>query len=194
MFTFVFGRLADIPSDGIHYAVFALLGPARLAVRLERRGGGRREPRGEPRPRHEGVLPAHPRARRGGAPGLVDLLPSPARSSPSSWWPTASRPTSALLTLPLWLAAALLRGARRGPLAGGAQRPLPRRPLRRRLRPAGLAVRQPGRVPELAGRGHGAVALRAQPDGRGDRRLALGARRRRRRRRSRTSSRSRRGS
>ena len=156
-------------------------------------------PRG---PRSAG--PSCPRGRTRRAESLVDnrelvtkayfpriLAPSrrrPARAS-STWSRACSCSGSAMVVTRHRAraraahAAALDRGgvrrrARGRSLARGAQRALPRRALHARLHPADLVLRQPRRVPELAHRRAGALAVRAQPDGRRHRRLPVGARRR----------------
>ena len=107
LFTFVFGRLADIPSDGIDYAVFALAG---LVGWLYVSGAveGAAESLVESR---DLVTKAYfPRILAPVAavlPGLVDLLPSLAILAVfMAVYGVA--PDVALLTLPLWIAAAVL--------------------------------------------------------------------------------------
>lgn len=107
LFTFVFGRLADIPSDGIDYAVFALAGLIPwlyVSNSVETAAESLVESR-------DLVTKAYfPRILAPVAavlPGLVDLLPSLTILA-VFMVAYGVAPDAALVTLPLWLMAALL--------------------------------------------------------------------------------------
>src|SRR6185437_8490720 len=68
----------------------------------------------------------------------------------------------------------VVHGARRGALAGGAERPLPRRRVPRCLRDADLAVPDADRVRNVSGAGTAQVAHLGQPAHGCDRRLSVG--------------------
>ena len=165
IFSIVFGRLAGLPSDGIPYPVFnysAMILWLYVSLGVAARGA---EPRREPRPDHEGLL------RRG-----------PSRRSPPR---SRSRRPRDRIRRARRNARRLRRDAelggrpdaglgrrrdarrRRGRLpALRAERPLPRRSPRAAARAPALALREPGRVLELARRGRVEVRLRPEPDGR----------------------------
>ena len=98
--------------------------------------------------------------------GLLLLVPVMAASGVA--------PPLQVLTLPLWLLGAVLVAIGRRVLARRRQRALSRRPLRAHLPAAALALRQPGGLPDLAGRRAVALPLLAQPGRRRDRWVALG--------------------
>ena len=146
VFTLVFGNVEGIAPAGVPYPLFALVGPGALDALLaepDRLVGQPR--RGRERP-PEGLLPAAPAAGRGGrAPtsldfviGMVVLL---ALMVIMGVLPTLA----ALWVLPLTLLARAGLAGRRH-LALGAQRALPRRPLRGPVPGPGLALRLAGRL------------------------------------------------
>jgi lipopolysaccharide transport system permease protein len=107
LFTFVFGRLADIPSDGVPYAVFAysgLLGWLYVSSAVEAAAESLVESR-------DLVTKAYfPRILAPVAavlPGLVDLLPSVVILAIFMLAYDVA-PGVALITLPVWVAAAVL--------------------------------------------------------------------------------------
>jgi lipopolysaccharide transport system permease protein len=107
LFTFVFGRLADIPSDGIDYAVFAysgLIGWLYVSSAVEAAAESLVESR-------DLVTKAYfPRILAPVAavmPGVVDLLPSLAILA-IFMLAYGVAPDAALVTLPVWIAAAML--------------------------------------------------------------------------------------
>lgn len=107
LFTFVFGRLADIPSDGVPYAVFAysgLLGWLYVSSAVEAAAESLVESR-------DLVTKAYfPRILAPVAavlPGLVDLLPSVVILA-IFMLAYGVAPDVALITLPVWVAAAVL--------------------------------------------------------------------------------------
>jgi lipopolysaccharide transport system permease protein len=107
LFTFVFGRLADIPSDGIDYAVFAysgLVGWLYVSSAVEAAAESLVESR-------DLVTKSYfPRILAPAAavlPGLVDLLPSLGILA-IFMVAYGVAPDAALLTLPVWILAAML--------------------------------------------------------------------------------------
>ena len=108
IFTIVFGRLAGLPSEGLPYAVFVYSGLVALGVLLRRARLGGAEPRPEPRPRHEDVLPALSSCRwRLALPGLVDLLVSLVVVGVfMAVYGVA--PSAALVLLPFWIVACVV--------------------------------------------------------------------------------------
>ena len=70
IFTVFFGRLADVPSDGVPYPVFAFVRAGAVDVLRQRRDQRHREPRRQREPGLQGLLPAAAgAARRARCPG-----------------------------------------------------------------------------------------------------------------------------
>ena len=149
-----------------------LLGDDPVALRLARRRGRSAEPRREPRPHHEGLLrPARRAALRG----------VPRARRPRDRVRRARRDARRLRRDPELggrpdAGVGRRRDARRrrGRLpALGVERALPRRSPCASARVAAVALREPGRVLELARRRRLEVRLRPEPDVDGARRVPL---------------------
>ena len=150
VFSLFFGRLAGVSSDGLPYAALQPRGAGPLDLLLQRAPARLRQPRRNSAlvskiyfPRifiPAGVVAA-------GLVDLGDLAGHPLRRSSSIW---GFVPSVAVLTLPLLVAIAVGRRARRQRRALRAQRALPRRPLRRPLRDPDVALRHPGRLSRAA--------------------------------------------
>ena len=82
IFTLLFSRIANVPTGGVPYPVFAFAALVPWTMFASAAGGLGRQPRRQPEPGVEGLLPEARHPRRGGVrlgPGLRDRLGVPVR-------------------------------------------------------------------------------------------------------------------
>ena len=176
VFSLFFGKLAKMPSDGMPYPIFCYAALVPVELLRERPEPVVQQPGRQRQPDQEGLFPA---------------AGDPDRDGPVRRGRLRCSPSSVLLVMMAVLrhhadrqrrlAAAVPpagagHGAGRGPLAVGAERPVPRRALRGAVPHAVLDVRD-ARSPIRAACSARAVAdrVRSEPDGRRGRGLPLGA-------------------
>ena len=173
MFTIFFGELANVPSEGVPYGLFALAGLSAWLFASQAVTQAAASLVGDANLVAKVYFPrlVLPVGRI-----LALLLDVPSRWSSSSSWSrcTASAIDVEMLLAPAFLLLAFGTAAGAGIFLAARQRQVPRRDGPRAARGPAVAVRNTRPLSRLARHGRVAVRLRAEPDGLGVSRACAG--------------------
>ena len=159
VFSLFFGKLAKMPSDGVPYPLFSVRRARALDVFCERPDAVGQQPRRQRQPAEEGLLSAAAIPIATVLSGIVDFALAFVRAAADDDGLLRHRADGRRRLAAALPSAGARHGARRRAVAVGAERAVPRRPLRGAVPHAVLDVRHADRLSEQPA--DGAVAHRA---------------------------------